>query len=314
MIAAQSRSGNSREQRLTGEQRYQLFRDNNLSVRLLTDDRSVKEAIAYIEELNPTVLAVDYETARKRNSYGALNGTIRLIQLGVHEPQRGIENQQFIIDCHRADPAPVKRLFKNSEIEKQVHYLDFETEWTLTHLGCNFNNLYDTCAAWAVIQKELREMAPEERERVMPGWEKHNNKLVTIAEKTLGISIPKEEQGGYWERADLTADQIIYAAMDVAILPEITRRTKEAAERVGASDKVASRIDWLQGKVAARVKAKSPEELDDSLRVSETLERASSVEQLDRLWLVSHQVPVAAKNRGRLRQFYRKRRRELKSA
>jgi ribonuclease D len=348
------------------EQRYRAFMRDNLNVHFLNTDDQVVQAVRQIKTLNPTSIALDFETARKQGSYGSLNGTLRLIQIGVVVPGKN-EPVQFLIDCHRAEPAPVAELLADSGIEKHVHYVDFEGEWTRIHLGVKLTNVYDTCAAWAKIQKHLKTLSEEDLHRLCwndaelekasertglrlltprdfydavvkaehdseharteaarlkaaellklltkrPVWEKHNNKLGTITANLKSMKLPKDEQGGFWETNMLTAGQVAYAAMDVAVMGPVVERTKEVAELLGIADDVKDYCGWLTDKVDARSINKNAVDKDDHLRVLNLLRHARTADELDHAWLRSLQMPVAAENRTALRSLYQLRRDEL---
>lgn len=296
---------------MSPEERFQRLTREKLNVAYLCDDTSVKEAAKLVEELNPTSVSLDFETASKNGRFGSFNGSLRLIQIGLDEPERGIEPIQFVIDCHRASPKPFLKLLRSRDVEKQIHYMDFEQEWALLHLGTSIGNIYDTCIAFQVIQKELKEMPQEEAQRLVPGWEPHNNKLATLMERYLGMRMPKENQASDWGRKDLRPDQLVYASMDVAALPPLAAEIKRIAKRVGCEDKIDKRIAWVKQKIAERVERAKEANNDDTMRVIRAMKRARTREELEELRIAARQMTVVAENAKQLQEAYRERKRAL---
>lgn len=301
----------SGKRELTGAERYEKFRDEHLKVLYLTDDKSVSEAASYIRKLDPKIISVDFETASKRGHFGSFNGSLRTIQLGFHEPERGIGPLQVIIDCHRCSPRPFLPMLRTRNSEKQIHYMDFEQEWAMLHLGISIGQVYDTCIAGQVIQKKLKSMPLEEAQKLVPGWEPHNNKLATLTERYLGLELPKENQASDWGQESLTPDQLVYAAMDVATLPALTEKLKEMAEKVGVTEDIDRRIAWVRGKIAERVEKAKAAQSDDSKRLVRAMKRARTTEELDRVLHVSRQMTILAENGPELQELYRERKKEL---
>lgn len=282
-----------------------------MNVHYLTTDAEVREWVGKIKAMNPKVLAVDFETASKNGRFGSTNGALRLIQLAVDEPERGIEPTQVVIDCFHADSGPVKDLFRDPEIEKQIHYMDFEQEWAQLHIGAQIKNVYDTCIASRVIQNKLQSMSAEEAEQVLPGWEKHDNRLATLLRNYLGLEMPKENQASDWGREELSSAQAVYATMDVVTLPPLVREIKALAERAGATETVESRTRWIGGKIAERVRARRQGTEDDSARLGRALARASTRDDLERIWSSGRQMTIFSSNMSELKKLYREKRSKL---
>jgi ribonuclease D len=287
------------------------MQEEKMNVHYLTTDAEVRQWVARIKEMDPKVLAVDFETASKNGRFGSTNGALRLVQLAVDEPERGIAPTQVVIDCFHADPGPVKDLFRDPEIEKQIHYMDFEQEWAQLHIGSEINNVYDTCIASRVIQNELQKMDPEEIEHINPGWEKHDNRLATLLRNYLGMEMPKENQASDWGREDLNGAQVVYATMDVVTLPPLVREIKALAERAGATETVESRTKWIGGKITERVRDRRKSVEDDSSRLERALGRATSRDELERIWASRRQMTIFSGNNTRLKKLYREKRSSL---
>lgn len=300
---------------LDGSDRYEQYKRDHINILYLTDKSDVKEAAYFIKrELKPSGIGLDLETAAKAGRFGSFNGAIRTIQIGLDEPERGIRPVQFLLDCFSVDPTPILPLLRTENVEKQIHYMDFEQEWAMLHLGITIGNVYDTCIAMQVIQKKLKDMPIEEAQKLIPGWEKHNNKLSTLAELYMGLELPKENQASDWGREILTPDQKVYAAMDVAIMPGedgLAGRLKEIAERVGVTEDIESRIAWVTGKIKDRVAKAKESKDDDAKRLTRAVKRTRTREELERVVVASRQMTLLADNAEAFADLVRERRADL---
>jgi ribonuclease D len=134
---------------------YVNFVRTKLNVVYIEDDASLRQAIDEICSLETSV-AVDFECAI--DSYAEqTKGALRLVQLGVDDPERGIEPKQWLIDCFRVDSTPVLEVF-SSEQEKQIHFSPFELGWATERFGEPISNIYDTCLASRGVQAYLTNM------------------------------------------------------------------------------------------------------------------------------------------------------------
>lgn len=295
--------------------RYEQFKREHINILYLTDKSDVREAAYFVKkELDPKFVGLDIETAAKAGRFGSFNGAIRTIQLGFEEPDRGIEPVQFEIDCFRADPSPFLPLLRTRNVEKQIHYMDFEQEWAMLHLGITIGQVYDTCIAGQVIQKALKAMPLEEAQELVPGWEPHNNKLSTLASRYMGLDLPKDNQASDWGREILTPDQKVYAAMDVAIMPGedgLAAKLKQIAEVVGVSKDIDNRIAWVTGKIKERVAKAKESKNDDAKRLTRAVKRTRTKEELDRVVVAARQMTLLADNADAFDTLVRERRREL---
>ena len=295
----------------SGKRDYDQFRREKLYINYLQSDAEVKAAVAHIESLSPNLLALDFETVTRNGSFNPLSGSLRLIQVGLDEP--GIKPQQILIDCYSADPRPLVPLLRSSHVEKQIHNMSFEQKWSMVHLGTPIGNVYDTKIAWHEIQKQLKKMTPEEIQLVLPSWESHDNKLGTLIKNYMNMEIPKAHGASDWGRRELSAEQIIYAAMDVATLPELVAKTKEIAEALGISDQIDRATAATKTTNAKTVSRWRPDESDESPRVLAAIERAQSPGELATLLESARQMSVSAPNARKAAQAARKRSRALSS-
>jgi len=345
---------------MTNADRYQKFMKEHLRVIYLTTDEEVKATAKYIRSLEPSLVGLDVETASKNGSFGTFNGSLRTIQLGFDEPERGIGPLQVVIDCHSCDPRPFLPLLRTRNVEKQIHYMDFEQEWALLHLGISIGQIYDTCIASQEIQKGLKEVAKKEglkaaqkidpdwapkrsakdedeegarlrqimdeeglkaAQKILPNWEPHRNKLSTLATNYLHLELPKENQVSDWGRKELQADQLVYAAMDVATLPELTEKLKEVAakltsttkqgEEISVTEAIDRRIAWVKTKIYERATKRKRENNDDTKRLARAVKRATTRDELDRIAACSRQMTILAENSSDLAELLKERRREL---
>lgn len=288
----------------SAESRFRALQEEKINLHFASSDEEVVRLVEMIKAMNPKVLAVDFETATKNGRFGSANGALRLIQLGIDEP--GKEPMQVVIDCFHADPGPVRDLFRDEAIEKQIHYMDFEQEWAQLHLGAEIRNVYDTCLAFQTIQKKLAGMDPEEAEKVLPGWQKHDNRLATLLRNYLGLEMPKENQASDWGREKLRPSQIVYATMDVVTLPLLVEKVKEIAERAGASKDVENRTSWVGRKIKERVRDFRASRDDDSERVLRAMSRCRNRQELDRLYTSARQMTLFASEGPKLRREYKR--------
>lgn len=169
----------------------------------------------------------------------------RLFQIGLHDPYKGISPRQFLVDLGpdkdvpQVDARALHELFGSKQIEKQIHFGDFEQEQWLRYHGHPIVNILDTCRSWMSIQKALGKLTEDERVAAgFAGWEKRRSSLAAISEYVLGFELPKEERESDWGADTLTDDQLRYAALDVAVLPPIASRTKLAVKTLKIGRKV----------------------------------------------------------------------------
>jgi ribonuclease D len=332
---------------------YDQFRQQHLQVHYLQSDSQVREMAKMVKDLKPEVVGLDFETTSKTGFFGelsgSLDGALRLIQIGLDEPGR-IEPRQIVIDCHHTDPKPFLPLLRSKQIEKQIHYMEFEQSWALTHLGVSIGNIYDTCVASRKIQEELYKLVvdaglpevhkdhpdwspPHARyrdnkldrqlrekmevaglpaaQKILPGWTPHDNRLATISEQYMGLELPKEDQVSDWGRKRLTPSQLTYAAMDVAILPQLTEKVRAVAAKLDCQTAIDQKIQANKESIMRRVAEAEERRSDDFTRIDRALRRAKTKEELDEIFAAARQMTVRAKSKDELRHSYREIRAEL---
>jgi len=295
--------------RAGADEGYQDFLRSHVHVRYLTTAREVEDMLQEIAAIAPKQIAVDFETSSKNGRWGVRSGALSLVQLGIEAP----EPRQYLIDCQETDARPIVPLLEDTSIEKLIQFVDFELEWSKLHLGAkSISPVYDTCIAWQVIQKALREMNPQAAQTLLPGWEKHNNKLNTLVEHYVGFSIPKESQSSDWSTRPLSAEQIIYAAVDVAALFPLVRRTREVATSIDANAAIERRIRWVKRKIHERVGSQEAfASRDDFARVQAVLKRALDADELERAFRATRQVTLSPPHASAALALYEARLAEL---
>jgi ribonuclease D len=282
--------------------RFEEIKKEKMNLLFITKDEEVEDIAEMIEKRSPESISLDFETASKNKRWGSLNGSIRLIQIGIEE--KGKKPIQIVIDCYKADASPIKKILQNKDIEKQIHYAKFEQEWAWVHLGVKINNIYDTCLAWREIQRNLRDMDETEREKIIPSWSYHDNKLSTILDQYMKVEMPKENQASDWGAEELLDEQIVYATMDVVCLPELTAITKEYAKKTGSEENIKKAIKREQEKTLRWTRSNIDAVGDDADRIIRALERSRSLEELESVWETRKQVTVLPKSEKTLQKRY----------
>lgn len=293
---------------------YEEFKKEKLNVHLIEGEKEVEALVAHFAEIDPESVAFDMETASKNGSYGSRNGTIRLMQFGLDNEEAGISPEQFLIDCFKVTPSKLVPFLRSGKVEKQIHNLRFEQEWSLDHLGVSIGNIYDTFIAWRTIQKHLGKMDPEQAQSIVAGWEKHANNLGVITDKVLGLKLPKTEQSGEWSRQILTLDQRVYAALDVAGLPLITPITKAIALEIGCDSEIDRLITEAKDSVAIMVNKHQIASKDDLARVRHAIRRSQTLEELQEVFDLSRQMTIAGTNWKAVKKSVRDKARVLENA
>jgi ribonuclease D len=303
---------------------YERFCRDRLDLTLIQNDAQLAAALAELRALAPAELALDVETTLDETvgRRDQARGSLRLVQLGIEEPERGIAPRQWVIDCHRCDTTPLVELFADASLVKLIHNAAFEAEWIASRYGVELAGVFDTMVAWRRIQAKLDSLDESARAAAgFPGlvrklkarseWCFFGNTLADLAERQLGIKLPKAEQAGDWGRSTLAGSQLVYAALDVALLPALARPTRQLLDRLGLVEEVEQKTRQSLAAVAARVN--DPELLvqDDSARVARLLQMAQSRAELEQVWRYSRQMAILARNRPSLRALFEQRQAEL---
>lgn len=289
---------------------YEKFMKDNLNMHYITSEKELKKASDYIRSLGPAKIGLDFETASKNNRFGLSNGSIRLIQIGIGEPERGIKPEQFVIDCHQVNPERIVSLLSSRTVEKQIQNLNFEQSWSYAQLGIAINNIYDPMHAWREIHKKLKTMEPEDIEKIIPGYEPHKNSLAELC-TYLGFELPKNEQASDWSNPKLSLDQLIYAANDAAVMLPLTEKTKEIVSALGIEKEVEVAIKKASKQSIERADSQVRRNSDDSARFILALRRAQSVEVLEQIYASGQVLAIQKANRARVNRVYQSKLEEL---
>ncbi|HEU4453534.1 MAG TPA: ribonuclease D [Longimicrobium sp.] len=156
------------------------------------------------------LLGVDTEAAGYHRYFDRLS----LVQIST----RGAN---FLVDPQAVGAlSPLAELFENPEIEKIFHDADYDLRILDRDAGMGVANIFDTQIAAAFLgEKSLG--------------------LGSIAEKYLGLKLPKEHQRADWAERPLTEGMKEYAATDTAHLPELRDRLRADLEARG-------RMHWAE--------------------------------------------------------------------
>jgi ribonuclease D len=194
---------------------YPEFIAEHLRFRTITDPEQAQALVLYLAETEKE-LALDFETTRS---------DIRLIQVGITNPSR-----QWVFDCY-ALPVEILAPLLARGAPKLIHFSPFEQGWARRSLGITIDPVFDTCLSWRLIQKYLKTRPlPPPLYAHFSAYSPHANKLTTLCEQVLGFPLPKAEQLSNWGARRLRHEQLVYAALDVAVLGELAHRTRQVLE------------------------------------------------------------------------------------
>lgn len=298
---------------------FKLYQESRLNYRVLDSDDEVQQLVDAIEEYGIEQIALDFETPCGRDGeYGVSEGRLRTIQIGIrHLAFNGY--RQWIIDCDKADPRPLRKILKSRKIEKVIHYSPFEQEWSIAHLGCEISNVYDTCLAAQSINKEFGRWLDDPKrgrvavERVVEGWERQEPQakpasLSTLALNYLGLNITKEEQESDWG-AELDEAQLRYAATDVVLPLDLAGGLRKIAEE----QRITKRIDWRCGKARSEAREELGDYQKRSRELAWKLSEAASADELETAWGDGERLlwGIGFDERDQLMNYYKLRRDEL---
>jgi ribonuclease D len=202
-------------------------------------------------------------------------------------------------------------------VQKIIQYSPFETKWMAVHLGVMPNNVFDTWAAWCVIQKRLKTMTPEQIDAVLPGWrEKFPNGLASIVRQRLGFDMPKDEQAGPWMDDELSVQQIRYAALDVAVLAELAEDVQQILDALGIKPgNVEGLRRWAIGKNFEEDRLDASVHMrDQRSQLHTALLAARTPQAIDDAWDAGRRMVLTARNRQELQGIYEQRARQLRVA
>jgi ribonuclease D len=150
------------------------------------------------------LIAADTEAAGYHRYFDRLS----LIQISSRD-------ENFLVDpLAIEDMGPLAELFEDPAIETIFHDSDYDLRILDRDAGLRVTGLFDTQTAAAFVG-----------DRALG--------LGSIAEKYLGLKLPKEHQRADWAERPLTEGMKQYAATDTAHLPELRDKLKAELERMG---------------------------------------------------------------------------------
>lgn len=309
------------------EHSYSAFCAAQVNADWVADDGHLAEVLAEIGEAQASgaiaAIAIDFEIAMQ-SERGHYSDALRTVQIGFggHTPR------QFVIDCRALESEQLCGLFVDRSLQKLIHNSRFEQDWALTRYGVPLASVYDTMIAMQTIQTHLAGLEPELRlaamERLALRWEPNPdakrkpeffgpNKLGSALERALGLRIPKGDQMSDWGREQLSASQVCYAILDVAVLPPLASELQRIASGLGLEQELATKLASSDARTRERVERELAAGLprDESARVSAALGRARSLPELECLWQQARAVSLHASSGARLRRLLTVRRLEL---
>jgi len=184
---------------------------------VITDNASLAKWCEHWKTL--PMVALDTEFQRVETFY-PIPGLIQLAD----------DQHCFLIDpLAVTDFEPLKALFRNPDVLKVLHAATEDLELFQNSLGVLPEPVFDTQVAAAILN-----------------WG-FSMGLQRMLQSVLGVEVGKHETTSDWLRRPLSASQEHYAALDVAYLPAICQKQKDALEARGM-------LEWLQQESDAMLK------------------------------------------------------------
>ncbi|MFC1612088.1 DNA polymerase [Myxococcota bacterium] len=164
-------------------------------------------------------LGFDIETfgdpAQQDSALDPFHNSTRLIQLGTTD-------HVYLFDRLMLGVVPdLVRQMLEGRIEKVGHNLRFDTKCLLCQEGIEVAQVVDTLPGSVLAEGYVNHKA------------KGTHTLQALAHRYLGIELPKEQATSDWGQANLSNDQLGYAARDVSVVLLLAGKIEEEAKRVG---------------------------------------------------------------------------------
>ncbi|MCH7888600.1 MAG: ribonuclease D [Proteobacteria bacterium] len=122
----------------------------------------------------------------------------------------------------------LKALLTDPDVTKLFHFARFDLAMLRRHLGVVCAPVYCTNVASKLVRTYT---------------DRHSLKY--LCRDLLGIDLSKQQQTSDWGAAELSTEQLSYAASDVAYLHRLRERLDELLEREGRSDLAAACFRFL---------------------------------------------------------------------
>src|SRR5215212_7421455 len=163
------------------------------------------------------MIGIDVETAGN-NGGGALRpeeGRLRTVQISDGKKAK-------VYDVFRQDADLIRRAIEEHE-ELVAHNAVFERTWLKAALDVDRPDLHDT-----MIMSQVYYTGTRSAQR--KGF---SHSLQNVVKRELRRELSKEEQVSDWGAAALTREQLEYAAIDAAVLPQLADMLMRKIERAG---------------------------------------------------------------------------------
>ena len=157
------------------------------------------------------MIGIDVETT----SLSPDEGKLRLVQLSNGKKAR-------VYDVFRQDPNMIRRDIKEQE-ELVAHNAPFERTWLNAALDVDRPDLHDTMVMSQVLYTGTRASLNKS----------FSHSLASVVKRELKRELSKEEQTSDWGATGLTREQIAYAAIDSAVLPELAEIMLNRIDKAG---------------------------------------------------------------------------------
>ncbi len=130
----------------------------------------------------------------------------------------------------------LKNLISNSKVKKIFHFARFDVAVLTYALGVQCPNIYCTKIASRLVRTYT---------------DKHG--LRALCNELLGVDLNKQQQSSDWGAAELSSEQMNYAANDVYYLHKIKARLDTMLEREGRREIAQSCFDFIETRAALDV-------------------------------------------------------------
>lgn len=132
------------------------------------------------------------------------------------------------------DPKFLRALIEVDQVQKVFHHAPFDLRFMVAQWGVAPRNIACTKVASKILD---------------PGLENRDHSLLPVLERHLGIEISKDQQVSNWLAPDLSPEQILYAAGDVAHLVRLHAVLRAKCEGAGLEPLLLESFDYLPTRV-----------------------------------------------------------------